>query len=465
MLAGYGTNFVALSIQGEPLSSHMLATFIQARQQAGLALGSYSKDVVIGIALVAALAPWLLKAPRPETSLGRWFLAVPALALGLTAMLIGQFTGRIEEFPSPVAVPVQAYFAHRESSVYLGPRDALDYPGPVEPRVDKVVFVVDEGVRADYIQLNNETLDNTPFLVSARASLANFGIATSYSNCSTTARMALRSGARDADFPDPRERLLHQPALWQFAKKAGYRTVYLDSWLPMHRMHSMLTYDEPGYIDEWAGMPLDPYWDVDNRVAERLIEELNEPGPAVLFVEKLGLHTPFERNVPPSAEYVPGPAAVPHRNLDAERAGHVRDYSVGVWWRVDQFFQRVLPAITRPGVLLIYTSDHGQALYEGGYDGSNCSGRNAVKGEGLVPLFVFATDEATRQVFQAAAARSFNKAAHSDIFPTLLWAMGFDPVRVEPGYSGGLLAVPENRQRRFFVFSPFAEAMEWVTVD
>ena len=227
----------------------------------------------------------------------------------------------------------------------------------------------------------------------------------------------------------------------------------------------MLTYDELCVVDERFGVPLDPYWEADDRVADRIIEEVGRPGPLLMFVEKIGLHTPYQRNLPPAPEYVPGPGSVPNRNLDLARAENVKQYSIGIRQRVDKFFERLLPAIDRHGVLLIYTSDHGQALYDGGYDASNCSGPYAVVGEGLVPLLAFAGDEGTRRLFQAAAERSFNRAAHSDIFPTLLWAMGFDVSLVKPQYPVGLLAVPNERKRRFFVFSPFGEDIHWVAVD
>ena len=126
---------------------------------------------------------------------------------------------------------------------------------------------------------------------------------------------------------------------------------------------------------------------------------------------------------------------------------------------------RDLALSRRPGVLLIYTSDHGQALYDAGYDASNCSGPNATKGEAMVPLFVFAGDEPVRKAFQTSAANSFNRAAHSDIFPTLLRAMGFEPNLVRPKYAGGLPEIPVDRTRRFFVFSPFGKEMQWVPVD
>lgn len=464
-LVPFLANYIAVSVQGEPLSTDMLATLIQARHQADLAVETYGRDLLVAILMGSALAPFLLAQPPGSCSLGTWFLLVPASALGFTFFFVSSFTGRVEEFPSPIAVPIQTYVASQQATVYLGARDPLVYEGPIAAKAAKIIFIVDESVRGDYLQLNDGRFDNTPFLTSIAPRLANFGVATSYSNCSATARMALRSGAREEDFPDPGQRLLRQPALWQFAQRAGFRTVYIDTWLSIRRMSSMLTYDELNYIDRRTGVSLSPYWEVDNRVADEIVAELKSPGPALLFVEKIGVHVPYARNLPPNPGYSPARLTAGNSEPDAARASLLREYSIGIWHRVDRFFERLLPAIEGERVLLIYTSDHGQALFEGGYEASNCSGTNAVRGEGLVPLFVFSTDETLLKTFQESAARSSNRAMHSDIFPTLLWAMGFELAAVEPRYSPGLLDLPTVRTRRFFVFSPFTDRMNWIDVD
>jgi len=465
-LLGFGADHLAVTVQGEPLSTQMLATFFEARYQAPLAVAAYWPSILAAVALVVALAPWLLRQPHPSLALGTWPACLPIVSLALTFVMIGAFTGRAEDFPAPLAVPAQAYFAQREADVYIGPRDAVRYDGAIRPRFEKVILIVDESVRGDYVGFNEPRLDNTPFLVSQLPILANFGVASSFSNCSTTARVALRSGAREVDLPDPLQATLHRATMWQYAKAAGYRTSYFDTWLSVRRMSSMLTYDELRYVDERRGVPLDPYWDIDNKLASEVMAWVQRPGPGFLFVEKIGLHVPYERNLPAEIPQAPDVQPVLGRKLDGARAAAVRNYVAGIRLRVDDFFRRLLPTLTRPGTLLIYTSDHGQSLYDGPYDAGNCTGPGAVKGEGMVPLVVFASDEDTRLQFQDAARLSRDRRSHSDIFPTLLWAMGFDAAAVQPRYEGGLLDTPpSHRVRRFFVLSPFAERLNWVHVD
>jgi glucan phosphoethanolaminetransferase (alkaline phosphatase superfamily) len=465
-LFGFGVDRLAVAVQGEPLSTQMLATFLEARYQAPLAIEAYWPSMLAAVALVVTLAPWLLRQPHPSLALGAGPACVPILSLVLTFVMVGSFTGRAEDLPAPLAVPAQAYFARREANVYVGPRDAVRYEGAIRPRFEKVILVVDEAVRGDYVGFNEPRLDNTPFLVSQLPILANFGIASSFSNCSTTTRVALRSGARESDLPDPQQKTLHRATMWQYAKDAGYRTSYFDTWLSVRRMSSMLTYDELRYVDERRGVPLDPYWEIDNKLASEVVAWAQRPGPAFLFVEKIGIHVPYERNLPAGTPQAPDVQSALGRKLDAARAADVRNYLAGVRLRVDEFFRRLLPALTQPGTLLIYTSDHGQSLYDGPYDGSNCTGPGAVKGEGMVPLFVFASDEGVRLKFQEAARLSRDRRTHGDIFPTLLWAMGFEAASVQPRYEVSLLDTPpSDRVRRFFVLSPFTDRLSWVQVD
>ena len=415
---------------------------------------------------MAALLPGILIRPGNTLSL-RWpILLVPVTAVGLTAHILANQDDRIEEFPSTIATPIKAYFGLKASTVYLGPREPIAYVGSLSPKIDKVVFIVDESVRGDYLQLNDPRFDNTPFLASHADEMANFGVAVSNTNCSAQARMALRSGVRDTDYPDPTQHVLHQPTFWQYAKAAGYTTVYLDAWLPLRKMHSFLTYDELKFVDERTDVELSPYWNADNQVATRLNELLSRPGKYFIFVEKIGLHAPYGTAIAGlNSSYEPAPSSVLHPEFPDLWKASILDYLKGVHLRVDEFFARSWSSLRRPDVLAIYTSDHGQQMREGGYPASHCSGVNAVKGEGLVPLFLTTGNEILLSAFRASAEKARGRTNHNDIFPTLIWAMGFDPSRVLPAYSPGLVDVPLSRVRRFYVGHPFRKTPDWITVD
>jgi hypothetical protein len=463
ILLGFIADFVARLVLGQPLSSHMMGTLVQSRQDYRNALGAYHRQLSSGVIIGAILAAPLLMRPSHRFSVGLWFIPIPVAAWALTFQIVGSLTGRVEEFPAPIAAPAQLYFGARESDLYAGARDDVRYTGgAVRPRFDKILFIVDESVRADYLELNNPGLDDTPFLTEL-PNLANFGVAVSYANCSQTSRVMLRSGARQEDIPDPNQRVLHQPTFWQFAKRAGYRTVHIDAWEPRHPMANFQTYDEQRYIDEKLSVSMSPYWRVDDRVAELVWSALAKPGPVFAFVEKIGVHTPYAQNIAPHFQYDPKVSF--SSKLSPDRRQEVVTYLRAIRSRVDRFFQQLSPLFDLPGVLVIYTSDHGQSMFDGGYDVTSCSGSNAVKGEGLVPLFLISGSPDSQVDFQAAARSGFNRATHSDIFPTLLSAMGFEPQLVQPPYRSSLTNIAQGRLRRFFVFSPFTNDIQWVKVD
>ena len=55
--------------------------------------------------------------------------------------------------------------------------------GTIRPIFNKIVMIMDESVRGDYVSLNDATHNTTPFLKTTDH-LVNFGVAISGGNCS-----------------------------------------------------------------------------------------------------------------------------------------------------------------------------------------------------------------------------------------------------------------------------------------
>jgi glucan phosphoethanolaminetransferase (alkaline phosphatase superfamily) len=201
------------------------------------------------------------------------------------------------------------------------------------------------------------------------------------------------------------------------------------------------------------------------QIADKLVELLQQNEPTLIYVNKWGTHTDYRDAYSPELNYDPFPlvASLP---LDDKRKATVRDYHKALRWSVDGFFERVLPALRRTDAVLIYTSDHGQALFEGGYDIQHCSlTRDLARGEVLVPLFVVASSPVLRKTFQTEAKRAFNRASHFEIFPTLLELMGYSKAWVTATYGPGLMDVPIQRKRGFLMGTVFHPGTVWIEVD
>ena len=60
-------------------------------------------------------------------------------------------------------------------------------------------MIVDECVRGDFLGITDSRRATTPFLVSLKSKLINFGAATAAHNCSAPSRFILRTGLQAAD--------------------------------------------------------------------------------------------------------------------------------------------------------------------------------------------------------------------------------------------------------------------------
>jgi glucan phosphoethanolaminetransferase (alkaline phosphatase superfamily) len=416
---------------------------------------------VFGVGIILALPPtrWAL---RP-----RWS-AIPLCAFAIVSIIIPYTKGGTQYFPTPFSLPIMFAMA-ASTNLQINTVAEVKYDGPINPIAKHIVFIVDESVRGDVLEINEPLAHNTPFLVSRKDELINFGVAVSGANCSFLSRTMLRFGIQSDDFQEsdlsPGLTSLKRPIgppIWKYARQAGYRTImingreeettYIAAELPMIE-----------YFPEFG----DPPYTRDGLIAERLLQLLKQDVPSFVYVNKFGAHFPHEADFPP--------------DYDKSRVSPEGEYSVGadsrvqllhaynnaLRWSVDGFFQKFFSRLDKQNVLIVYTSDHGQSLMEGGQRISHCSTKNTQVGEGLVPLIVSTgiPDLAVR--FREGATHIYGQATHFEIFPTLLLAMGYDEQWVRERYGPSLLDIPVNRHRRFIFttsYDLFGD-FRWLQVD
>jgi glucan phosphoethanolaminetransferase (alkaline phosphatase superfamily) len=369
---------------------------------------------------------------------------VVAGTLGVVA-IFWRTGGYTTLFPSPFGSFVNSYAALTSADQPVG---KLDYPGAPASRFRKIVLIVDESVRGDYLSINNPSLPTTPFLLSRQADIANFGKAVSAANCSLDTRRALRFGYREEDVPSglAARRL---PPVWRYAKLAGLKSVYIDSYGTVTNYVNDMRHAEAALIDQRIIVDQMPQYTRDDIVAERLRELLLDPSPMFIFVEKFGIHVPYDKMYPPSQN--PFGADLSRFDL-RDRENMLKHYENGLRWTVDHFFEQVLEPPVPHDTLILYTSDHGQSLSEENRMTTHCNqGRNAVRGEADVPLFALTDDLQWNSALKAAARDNFGRASHFEIFATLLAAMGYDHDWTRLHYGGSLLEeIPRGRVRRFW---------------
>jgi glucan phosphoethanolaminetransferase (alkaline phosphatase superfamily) len=407
-------------------------------------LDAYSTEIWRnGIWAAALLVIFMLPSPVSRRA-GRIAGATVVGALTGVASVLVWTSGYTTFFPSPVKPYLDAYRAiHRAAALPLAP---VAYgPHPVSA-FEKIVFIVDESVRGDYLSLNSPGIGTTPFLVSMSAMIDNYGIASAMANCSYQSRTALRHGLRERDLGPDWQNQLSRTTLWQYARHAGFNTVYVDTFGSPVALVNGMTVEEKTYIDNRILID-GPQYERDMSVVDAIKALLNDPTPMFIFVEKYGVHIPYDRMYP-SEENIFGADLSSPFSLESQ-AEFVKHYKNAIHWSVDVFFSRLLKGNLPAGTLVIYTADHGQSLLAG--KRSHCSeGASATRGEAAVPLFAMTSDRDWAARLGGWSHRNRDKVSQSAIAPTLLLAMGYDKSWVADHFDASLLDPwPDTPDRRF----------------
>jgi glucan phosphoethanolaminetransferase (alkaline phosphatase superfamily) len=407
---------------------------------------AYSGKIVRNVAFVAlGMIVFCAPPPRLPPTLARSCLLVTVAAFAAVMVVYWRTNGYTAIFPSPFSSYLNAYQVLRGDADE--PVREIGYDGPISTPLKKIVLIVDESVRGDYLSLNDPAVDTTPFLVSQASRIDNFGIASSTANCSEESRVALRYGRREADMKAGSR---VGTTIWQFAKRAGFETIYIDSsGSDTHLVHGVGR-AELGLVDRRIVVNDMPQYRRDERVAGKLLELLSDPRPMFIYVEKFGAHTPYNANYPPSENVFQAP-----RNdvFELEDKVNLRaQYRNIIRWSVDGFFARIMKDGLPPEALVIYTSDHGQSLSENSTLQTHCSqGARAVLGEANVPLFAVSSDPRWRGLLSKGAAENRDRISGFDIYPTLVQAMGYSDDWVRAHLGQTLVApVPRGRVRNFW---------------
>ncbi len=322
-------------------------------------------------------------------------------------------------------------------------RDPVDIrPTRSSPR--HIVLVVDESVRADFLDLNQDR-GVTPGLHRFRDRPVNFGYASAGGNCSSTSNLILRYGIDPMDFNASLDR---NPSLWQYAKAAGYATVYIEAQAERGTLNNRLSHTETRLIDQFIYAEGSSEKDRDLDAARLIKMHIQDTIPRFIFVIKAGVHFPFDHRVPDTALHFH-----PHQGnnspdpLEKRREALTNAYMNLVRWSIDAWFSEFLQNAVFENAVIIYTSDHGQNLLDNGLLFTHCVVENAHSHEGLVPLLAFTDIPSLRSRLKEAAELNFNRASHFAITPTLLDLMGFDPSEIVTRHGLSLFdTLPEERR-------------------
>ncbi|OWQ35927.1 sulfatase-like hydrolase/transferase [Pseudomonas sp. DrBHI1] len=399
--------------------------------------------LLFGLGLRPGPTPWL---PR--------LLPPVAPVLGLLVLIAILFVRAGEGARGlPVMYTPLAYlslFGYETLHDHVGPRQpvSLAQSGPAMAR--DIVLLIDESISGNYLDLNTPA-GVTSHLAQAQpgVSIVNFGYAASIANCSADTNVTLRYGGTRGDYLRINST---QPSIWQYAKRAGLGTVYIDGQRTGGNLQNLMTETEKRDIDQFIQFDDTPVVQRDMAALERLVALLKDSKPQLIVVNKVGAHFPVHDKYPDDfLKYQP---ALPRgRYVDIADTG-TRDgfdgraqdwvlyrnaYQNTVLWNVGEFFRRLFAEGDLSQAVVLYTSDHGQDLHERGNPGLNthCDS-DPVPEEGLVPLVVIQGEGLRTLDWQAHLPANRNASSHYNLFPTLLKLMGYDGTAVSALYGRSL---------------------------
>jgi len=400
--------------------------------------------LLIPVIIFVERLPELTKLNIPKSA-----YLVPISAVILIIIGLQYSHGFIDRYPSFFRVPSMLVYASL-SSLYDGERSKVTYSDPLDARVEKIVLIVDESIRADILGINGYKKDTTPYLRSLDTGIVNYGLAASSSNCSDYSNLILRTGAKKEEIPDYNQMTLKKPSIWQFTRKAGFYNVYLDAqsaeeWA---NYQNFMNEDEAYFVDEIHRTRQKVAYESDGVARDKLIDLLKQPGKTFIMLNKYGIHFPYFRSYP--KEYNLFTPALKHGEPMNDREKSLNSFMNGVRWSVDHWFKSLLSESGEfKSYVIIYTSDHGQNIVDDGTLATHCRPR-ANRFEGIVPMIVLSNDATVLEQLKAVQAASHDKTSHFGIFPTLIRLAGYNESWVRIHYGASLADIPSTSPE-FFV--------------
>jgi glucan phosphoethanolaminetransferase (alkaline phosphatase superfamily) len=342
---------------------------------------------------------------------------------------------------------------------YHGPREDLPTFRAVPRPLNSIIYVIDESIRGSNLSLNGYPRATTPFLQSleTRGRLKNLGICVAAGTFSHISNAYLISGHNS--FPDDAYRTLKNPTLFDYAKKMGYETIYID--IDNGYLSVLMETAQEGHVrslDRWMNDQslreghIDLETTKDLGVARVISSLLNKKGGYFILVNKTGLHFHYRNRYPDNPAFsVWKPVMEASDSADRSPEGReklVNTYDNGIRFQVDEFFRSFVSNTKNQNYVILYTSDHGQTLAEHGQVYTHAKPDKVIVD---VPGF-FVVGERYEKRGALAAIRPSIRVSHLNNFATLLDLMDVPmSLRVRPYEKSIFSLTAEDNRKRYYM--------------
>jgi glucan phosphoethanolaminetransferase (alkaline phosphatase superfamily) len=465
--ASIGFTTLYEDVAGAPLTFLDFVSMWNARHEAGRAVEQYQTAVTYGaIAGLATLVLVLWPSRPSHLTISRWWRRLwfmPAVPLVVLIGVYHQNNG-FYAYPLPGqfnSAALSSLLAYQLSTQETQSRVPVAWTANASAKTNHIVVIVDESIRADYVDL---TPGNriTPLLASRANQFINFGPAASGGVCSNYSNALIRFGASRKDISGTAN---SNATLFAYAKKAGYRTVYIDAQAYHvsigHKMQNFMTVQEHSEIDGFYAISTKDLAKADFELADIIAKELQSDQPVFIYANKNGAHFPYDSTYPASEITFRPTQTEAGETLPAR----IASYSNAVRWSVDIWFDYLFKSVDFSKAVLIYTSDHAQRFEPGKI--THCQTNDVDPITASVPLLVHAPEGALRDSFVAAAPLSKGRSSHFQIAPTVYTLMGYSAADISQAYDESLLTGTQRASEFTFgdVFGLFGNTVQMSPIN
>ena len=431
LLTTYGLELVYKNINNVGLSLNDVSIALaQADAFALDALTTYQEAIKKTLVILGVVILFMFMVRRVIHK-NRWYISAKwTILLSLFALVLGysilyRTIGGTETRPTNFKV-TNTFIYYLSNRLYYGERDKLLQKTVHKSSYKNIILIVDESVGGKYLSINGYQKETTPYLESIKSHYINLGLASSVANCSQSSNILLMSGASLSELPDKAQKVLKQPNIFQYAKRAGYTTHYISEQSKGKRLQNLMSEYDLDYIDDFF-QPKE-FYTHKSMPEEDLIKAtkraLKDSGKNFFFIVKHGSHFQWEKSYPQSEKhFLPTLNSSDPLSLDKKEEA-INSYLNAIRYNVDLFFKYFFKEIdffNQKDTLIIYTSDHGQSILEEGRTSTHCDSTNPPLTQGIVPLLLFSTNGILKDFH-------FKKDiySHYEIMPTIKKFMGYE---------------------------------------
>jgi glucan phosphoethanolaminetransferase (alkaline phosphatase superfamily) len=468
-VAAASTGFTALyeDIAGAPLTFLDIVSMWNARHEAGRAIEQFQPAVMYGVAagvVTLLLILWPTRQNRMTLSrLWRRLWIMPAVPLAVMAGVYYNNNG-FYHFPLPGqfnSAALGSLLVYQLNTQETPTRAPVTWSATNAVKAKHIIVMVDESIGADFVDLRpgNEV---TPRLATLAEQFVDFGPAASGGVCSNYSNALLRFGASRKDIATS---VNTNATLFAYAKKAGYRTVFIDAQAYHvsigHKMQNFMTLQERSEIDGFYAISTSDLPQADFEMADIIAKELESSQPVFIYANKNGAHFPYDSTYPKDEAVFQPTQSQAGDTLPARMAS----YRNAIRWSVDKWMEYFLKTVDLSQAVMIYTGDHAQRFVPGKI--THCQTTDVDPTTAAVPLLVYAPAGSMRDKFAAAAPLLKGRASHFQIAPTVYALLGYDAKDIATGYDESLL-IGTQRPAQFTigdVFGLFGNSVQTSPVE